>query len=75
VGAVLPIIILAVIVVPLLVVAFVGARRKTRAGEHVSNETAADRARNEREFAEADRYDEEWREAQHEEQHKHPPTA
>jgi len=65
---VFPVLIFAAIAIPLLVVAFVAMRRSTRAGEHPATETAAERSRTEDEFAEAERYQEEWRE----EQHKHP---
>jgi hypothetical protein len=65
---VFPVLIFAAIAIPLLVVAFVAMRRSTRTGEHPAAETAAERSRTEEEFAEAERYQEEWRE----EQHKHP---
>jgi hypothetical protein len=65
---VLPIIILAAIAIPLLAIAFIASRRKTRTGEHPAGETDAERRRVEEEFAAAERYEGEWRE----EQHKHP---
>jgi len=65
---VLPIVIIAAVAIPLVVIAFLTARRSTKAGEHPVNETDADRLRTEQEFAEAERYQAEWRE----EQHKHP---
>jgi len=65
---VFPVLIFAAIAIPLLVVAFVARRRSTRTGEHPATATAAEQSRNEEEFAEAERYQEEWRE----EQHKHP---
>jgi hypothetical protein len=49
------------ILVPLLIVAFVAARRRTVAGEHPADETADDRAEMEKEFAEAEAYQEKWR--------------
>jgi FtsZ-interacting cell division protein ZipA len=65
---VLPIVIIAAIAIPLVVIGFFAARRSTKAGEHPVTETAADRRRTEEEFAEAEEYQAEWRE----EQHKHP---
>ena len=62
----LPWIILALVAVPLVVIAFVAVRRR-EAGVHPAGETAADRAEIEREFEAAERYEEQWRE----EQHKH----
>ena len=43
----LPVIIIAAIAVPLVVVAFVTMQRSRAAGEHPSNETDADRLRTE----------------------------
>ena len=63
-----PVLIFAAIAIPLLLVAFVAMRRSTRSGEHPATETASERSRTEEEFAEAERYQEEWRE----EQHRHP---
>jgi len=57
----IPWLIFALVVVPLVVVAFVAARRRTVAGEHPATEDAEERARMEKEFAEADAYEEEWR--------------
>ena len=68
----LPWIIIAVVAVPLLVIAALASRRSTAAGEHPATADDADRARNEQEFADAEAYQEEWRE---EEQHKHPPDS
>jgi hypothetical protein len=59
---VIPWIIFALVVVPLVVVAFVATRRRTDAGEHPGNEDEQERARTEREFAEAEAYDAKWRE-------------
>jgi hypothetical protein len=62
---VFPVIIFAVIAIPVLVIAFVTMRKRTAAGEHPVPEDAASRAEVEREFDEAERYQEEWREEQH----------
>ena len=58
----IPWIILAVVAVPLLVVAFRAASRTKSAGEHPVPEDAAAIARTEQEFAEAEAYQERWRE-------------
>ncbi len=58
----IPWLIFAVVLVPLVVIAFVAARRRTVAAEHPAGETAEDRAEMEREFAEAEAYQEKWRE-------------
>ena len=57
----IPWLIFGLVLVPVLIVAFVAARRRTRAGEHPAGETAADRAEMEKEFAEAEAYQEKWR--------------
>jgi uncharacterized membrane protein len=57
----IPWIIMAVVVVPLVVIAFVATRRRTAAGEHPAGEDAEARARIEQEFAEAEAYEAEWR--------------
>src|SRR4029453_10391101 len=67
---VIPWIIFAVVVVPLVVVAFVVSRRKTAAGEHAGIEDAADRERTEQEFAAAEAYQEAWHEADKEGYHE-----
>jgi hypothetical protein len=59
---VIPWLIFAVVVVPLAVIAFAAARRRTAAGEHPAAEDAQERAEIEREFAEAEAYEEKWRE-------------
>jgi hypothetical protein len=59
---VIPWIIFALVVVPLVVIAFVATRRRTVAGEHPEGEDAEARARLEQEFADADAYDAKWRE-------------
>lgn len=58
----IPWIIFAVIVVPLVVIVFAATRRRTAAGEHPAGEDAAERAEIEREFAAAEAYEEKWRE-------------
>jgi hypothetical protein len=59
---VIPWIIIALVVVPLVVIGFVATRRRTAAGEHPAGENAEARARIEQEFAEAEAYDAKWRE-------------
>ena len=61
-----PVIIFAAVAVPLLVIGFLAMRRSKAAAEHPAGETDAERTRTEREFEEAERYQEEWRE-----EHKH----
>ena len=58
----IPWLIFAVVVVPLVVVAFVVARRNTAAGEHPAFEDDAARARTEQEFADAEAYEAKWHE-------------
>ncbi len=58
----LPWIILAVVAVPLLVIAFRAASRTKATGEHPIAEDAATIARTEQEFADAEAYQEQWRE-------------
>ncbi len=58
----LPIVIIAAVVVPLLVISFFAMRRSVSADEHPSAETDADRRRIEEEFEESERYQAEWRE-------------
>lgn len=57
----LPWLLLAVVVVPLLVVVSVAARRSKARGEHPVTETDAVRQRTEQEFAEAEAYEADWR--------------
>ena len=64
----LPLVIIAAVVVPLLVVAFLAVRRSADADEHPAGESAADRRRTVQEFEESERFQAEWRD----EQHKHP---
>jgi hypothetical protein len=59
---VLPIIIFAAVLVPLLVIAFFAMRRSVGADEHPSTESDADRRRTQEEFEESERYQAEWRE-------------
>ena len=58
----IPWLIFALVVVPLVVIAFVATRRRTAAGEHPATEDAQERARTEQEFADAEAFDAEWRE-------------
>jgi uncharacterized membrane protein len=67
---VIPWIIMAVIAVPLVVIAFVASRRRTAAGEHPAGEDAEARARIEEEFAAAEAYEAEWREQDKEKFHQ-----
>ena len=59
-GRVIPWLIFALVVVPLVVVAFVASRRRTVAGEHPVNEDARTTALTEQEFAEAEAYEAKW---------------
>ena len=59
----IPWLIFAVVVVPLVIVAFAASRRRTAAGEHPASEDAQAKAETEREFAAAEAYEEQWREA------------
>jgi hypothetical protein len=62
VQAVVPWLIIALVAVPLVIVAFGVTRRKTSAGERPATATPQERAETEREFAEAEKYEAEWRE-------------
>jgi hypothetical protein len=62
---VLPVIILVAVAIPVLVIAFLTLRRKRT---EVAQVAEGDQSELEREFADAERYQEEWRE----EQRKHP---
>jgi len=64
----LPLIIIVVVVIPLLVVAFRATRRTKVAGEHPVPEDDGTKQKIEQEFAEAEKYQEQWRE----EEKKHP---
>jgi hypothetical protein len=61
-GVLLPVVIIVVVAVPLLVIAFRATQRTKAAGEHPVPEDAASRQRTEDEFAEAEAYQEQWRE-------------
>jgi hypothetical protein len=63
---VLPVVIFVAVAIPLLVVAFLAVRKRASAGEHPVGETDVDRARTENEFEEAEQYEAEWREQNHE---------
>ena len=65
---VFPVVIFVVVAVPVLVLAFVAVRRRKEPGERPAVADEASRARDERAFADAERYEEEWCE----EQHRHP---
>lgn len=58
----IPWLIFAVVAVPLVVVGFGTMRRRTRVGEHPLAEDPAARERTEREFAEAEAFEQRWRE-------------
>ncbi len=58
----IPWLIFALVLVPMVVVVFVVARRRTVAYERPTKEDAQARARTEEEFAEADAYEAKWRE-------------
>jgi hypothetical protein len=61
---------MALVAVPLVVIAFVASRRRTAASEHPASEDAEARARTEREFAEAEAYEAKWREEDKERFHQ-----
>jgi hypothetical protein len=67
---VIPWIVFAVVAVPLVVVGFVVARRKTLAFEHPATEDAEARARTEQEFADAEAYEAKWHEEDKERYHQ-----
>jgi uncharacterized membrane protein len=64
----IPWIIMAVVAVPLVVIAFMAMRRRTAAGEALAGEEAE--ARTDDEFAEAEAYEEQWREEDKERFHR-----
>ena len=66
----IPWVIFAAVVVPLVVVAFAASRRRTAAGEHPASEDAQAKAETEREFAAAEAYEEKWREEDKERYHQ-----
>ena len=57
----IPWIIVAVVAVPILIIAASKMRKKDATGEHPASETQADRDRIEDEFEESERYQEQWR--------------
>jgi hypothetical protein len=58
----LPLIIIVIVVIPLLFVAFRAATRSQAAGEHPVPEDDRTKQRTEQEFADAEAYQEQWRE-------------
>jgi uncharacterized membrane protein len=67
----LPVILIVIVVIPLLFFAYRAATRSKVAGEHPATEDAATVARTEQEFADAEAYQEQWRE----EEKKHQPDT
>jgi hypothetical protein len=67
---VIPWIIMALVAVPLVVIAYAATRRRTAAGEHPAGEDPEARARTEQEFAEAEAYEAKWREEDKERFHQ-----
>ena len=65
-----PWIIFALVAVPLVVIGFVAARRRTAASEHPVSEDGRARARTEQEFAEAEAYEAKWHEEDKERFHQ-----
>ena len=63
----LPVIIFVAVAVPLLLLAFVGIRRRMAGGEVPVGADAATQEEYEREFEDAEAYQERWREEQHRE--------
>lgn len=61
----LPVIIFVAVAVPLLLLAFVGIRRRMAGGDEVVVGDAVTREEYEREFEDAEAYQEQWREEQH----------
>ena len=59
----IPWLIFGLVIVPLLVVAFVASRRRTRSFEHPAGGDTEDKAELEQEFAAAEAYQEQWRAA------------
>ena len=68
----LPVIIIACVAIPVLVIAFMASRRTTEAGEHSPRRTTPTQARIEQEFADAEAYQEQWRAEEHK---HHPPDS
>jgi hypothetical protein len=67
---VIPWLIFALVVVPLVVIGFVATRRRTVANERPATEDAQARARTEQEFAEAEAYEAKWHEEDKERYHQ-----
>jgi uncharacterized membrane protein len=67
-GVLIPVVIIVVIAIPVLIMAFRATQKSKAAGEHPVPEDAATRQRTEDEFAQAEAYQEQWRE----EEKKHP---
>ena len=65
----LPVIIFAVIAIPLLIAAFYGVRRTRASTERAAEVDEGSRAELEREFAAAEAYEEKWRAEQHDPRH------
>jgi hypothetical protein len=61
---VFPVIIFALVAIPLLIIAVAAVKKRSAAEQPVPGDAAA-QAEVEREFDEAERYQEEWREQQH----------
>jgi hypothetical protein len=59
---VIPWLIFAIVAVPLVVVGFASMRRRNAVAESTATEDAVARGRTERELAEAEPYEEQWRE-------------
>ena len=64
----IPWLIMALVAVPLVVVAFMASRRRTEAGERPASESA--QGLTEREVAEAESYEAQWREQDEERYHQ-----
>jgi hypothetical protein len=67
---VIPWIIIALVAVPLVLIAFVATRRSTTASEHPASEDAQARAQTNQEFAQAEAYQAKWREEDKERYHQ-----
>ncbi len=67
---VFPVIIFVLVAIPLVVIAYMAMRRRTAAGEVLVNDTPEERARVEEEFAEAEAFQEKWREEDKEKFHQ-----
>jgi hypothetical protein len=67
---VIPWIIIALVAVPLVVIAFMATRRRTAAGEHPASEDAESQAEIEQEFAQAEAYEAKWHEKDKERYHQ-----